>query len=281
MTTTVDLPGVFVSDPKVILDTLKLNETDYHGTHCAAIAVGSTIDQLKGDAGGPLGGMAPDADIVLANDDPSDAQGLFAGSKNIGYARTVSMYALRHYAEQQGKPLVLSISSNDHKGFHDGTSTNARIVGNYCKAGNIMALCASNEGNLNIFLERKINAGKTLSIWLEPNTTKTELLTYLKTSKEVKVDIGIIDCAQGNKLVYEGNLKLTSDPDKTGDDYKKLDISFEFSETAGMQYKGLTEAQKELAKKLSDYFMSLSLQIEIAQGIGIDEDGNPMTYTEL
>lgn len=281
VTTTLDLPGVFITDPKVILDPLKLKEVDTHGNHCSIIAAGSTISQLKGVSGDPLGGMAPDADILLANDDVTEDLGLISYAEKQGYNRAVAMYALKHYADQQGKTLVISNSSNDHRGFHDGTSTNARIVGNYCRAGNIMALCASNEGGMNQFLERKINAGKMLSIWLESDMPKVALDAFFLTSKEVKFDLSVIDCAQQNKVVYEANLKLTSDPNKKGDDYNNLAVTIDVDYTGTITYNGRTDAQVELAKKLTDYFDLLNLNMEIAQGTRIDEEGKPMTYTQL
>ena len=281
VSTTLDLPGEFITDSKVILDPTKLKETDDHGIHCAVIAAGSTVSQLKGVSGDPLGGMAPDADILLANGDVDEDLGLVAYAEKLGYYRTVSMYALKHYADKLGKPMVISLSANDHRGFHDGTSTNARIVGNYCKAGNVMALCASNEGGMNQFLERKINAGKDLSIWLEPDGSKVELTAFFPTSKEVKSDLSVIDCAQKNKVVYEANLKLTSDPNKKGDDYHNLTVTIDVDHTGTFVYNGRTDAQAELAKKLTEYFDLINLNMEVAQGTRIDEEGKSMTYTQL
>lgn len=285
VTTTLDLPGVFITDPKVILDTLKLKETGDHGVHCAGIAVGSTMENLKGVAGGALGGMAPEADILLANDEIPDEiykkLNLFGVEEKFGVHRSNSLYAFKHYAEQQGKPLVISISSNDHCGLHDGTSTNSRLYGNYCKAGNIMALCASNEGSDNIFLERKINAGKELSVWLLPENSKAELNAFFKTTKEIKVDISVIDRTNNHNGVYEAKLKLSSDPSKTGADYKDLGLSISLNDNLQTVYEGKTEAQAEVAKKLTDYFVKLDLNMNIAQGTGVDEEGKTYTYTWL
>jgi hypothetical protein len=44
-------------------------------------------------------------------------------------------------------------------------------------------------------------------------------------------------------------------------------------------YEGKTEAQAEVAKKLTDYFVKLDLYVNIAQGTGIDEEGNKL-YAE-
>ena len=75
-----------------------------------------------------------------------------------------SLQALKHFAAQQKKPLVISWSQNNHEGFHDGTSTMARFIGDYCKDGNLLALCASNEGDGRTYIERTLSKGKSLSI---------------------------------------------------------------------------------------------------------------------
>lgn len=285
VTTTIDLPGSFITDSKVILDTLKLKEGGYHGTHCAVIAAGSTLDNLKGVAGGSLGGMAPEADILLANDDAPFQEiqkvGMLGARGRTGYYRSVSLYALKHYAAQQGKPLVISISSNDHLGFHDGTSTNARMFGNYCKAGNLMALCASNEGAQRIFLEREINAGKTLSVWLMQNTQRAQFDAFLKTNKEIKANIRVIDLSKNNTEVYKSSIVLTSDPSKTGSDDKFLNFVITKDANGKVDCNGLTTKQKELAWMLSEYFDELSIEMTLAQGTVIGENDNSVPYTQL
>ena len=284
-TTTINLPGSFITDSKVILDTLKLKEGGYHGTHCAVIAAGSTLDNLKGVAGGALGGMAPEADILLANDDAPIEEirkvGFLGAREKSGYYRSVSLYAMKHYAAQQGKPLVLSISSNAHLGFHDGTSSNARMFGNYCKAGNIMALCASNEGAQRLFLERDINAGKTLSVWLMQSTNKAQFDAFFKTNKEIKANISVIDLSQNNKEVYKSSIVLSSDPTKTGADDKYLNFVISKNESGKIECDGQTQKQKELAWMLTDYFDELSLEMSLAQGTVIGESDNSVPYTQL
>ena len=285
VTTSVDLPGVLITDPTVILDTLKLKESGSHGTHCAAIAAGSTVEKLTGVSGGALGGMAPEADIVLANDalsaDEAQKLNFLSLVERSGYYDATSLYALKNYADQQGKPLVISMSCNDHRGFHDGTSTNARIIGNYCKAGNLLALCASNEGDVNNYVERKIDAGRTLSVWINPQFSKAAMDAFFVTGKEVKADISIVDCTNGNQVVYTANLPLTSDPSKKDDDYKILGVSLEPDVSGVVNCIGRTAAQVEVAKKLANYFEVLAMDMQVAQGTVINEGGNPVSYSQI
>lgn len=45
------------------------------------------------------------------------------------YNNLQALQAFSHFAQKQGKPLVVSWSINDHEGLHDGTSTMALFVG--------------------------------------------------------------------------------------------------------------------------------------------------------
>ncbi|MBQ4173857.1 MAG: S8 family serine peptidase, partial [Prevotella sp.] len=167
---TYTLPGSFITNPQVILDTLKVKDSGSHGTYCAAAAAGSFQSNVKGLFNGEVGGMAPDADILLCHQMPSLQDVINNPDKvtveMIGNNSINSLTAMSYYAAKQNKPLVVSWSQNRHTGFHDGTSTMARFIGNYCKKGNIVALCSSNEGGDLQYINRRINAGKTVGIWL-------------------------------------------------------------------------------------------------------------------
>ena len=59
------LTGSAYSKTEDILDTLKVKDTNgSHGTHCISIAAGS-ISDVKGLTKQPLGGIAPEADILI------------------------------------------------------------------------------------------------------------------------------------------------------------------------------------------------------------------------
>ena len=146
-TTQVSLPGAFITNPDIILDTLKLKDPyGSHGTHCASIAAGSIMTDTKGVAEGALGGMAPEAELLLTDPTPTNGQVSASGMTSFALMsinRMKALWLMQKYAKEQNKPLVVSWSQNNHDGFHNGTSSQARYVGHYCKAGNIMALCSS------------------------------------------------------------------------------------------------------------------------------------------
>ena len=85
------------------------------------------------------------------------------------------LQALMLFADKQNKPLVASWSENNHEGFHDGTGTMARYIGAFCnpasqvprstEKGHVMALCASNEGEDDIYIEKCISKGHSLKVW--------------------------------------------------------------------------------------------------------------------
>lgn len=278
---TYTLPGSFITNPQVILDTLKVK--DYygsHGTYCAAAAAGSFQSNVKGLFNGEVGGMAPDADILLSHQMPSMEEIRNVPDKvvvdKIGDNSIYALNAMSYYAAKQNKPLVVSWSQNRHNGFHDGTSTMARYIGNYCKKGTIVALCSSNEGGDLQYINRRINAGKTVGIWLTPNNNELVMDGFIKTNKEIKVDLAIIDYQL--KEVYRANLPLTSDPTKVDNDSKMFYVGL--NKETGQTF-GLSTYQNGIAQKLLDYFQLANIEFTVSSGNGIDERNQHYPYVQL
>ena len=211
-TTQVSVPGAFITNPDVILDTLKMKDIGgSHGTHCAGIAAGRFMTDTKGVAEGVLGGMAPDAELILSDPSPSDKQvrelrTTYGSLKDINSMK--SLWLMQKYAKEQNKPLIVSWSQNNHDGFHNGTSSQARYIGQYCKAGNIMALCSSNEGGDSMFIERKINQGKTLYINTDLVSKNAQAYGFIQTDKNIKLTLNVIDSKLNT--VYKCNLPLSA-----------------------------------------------------------------------
>ena len=285
VTTALTLTGSYFANPDIILDTLKVKDDDgSHATHCASIAAGRHMDyqgDFKGrDANsGKLGGMAPDAELILAQSGTSEEQQK-KYPQMVEYVRSYNamqaMYALKHFAAKQNKPLVISWSENDHEGLHDGTSTMARYIGNYCKAGNVMALCASNEGGYSMYLARTITQGKSLKVWCKNTISQGNVNFLFRTDKEVKADLAITD--KNGKVVYECKLPLTSSA--TEEHQKGFLITYQidndYNKTSKVQ--PAYYAKTDIAEKLSEYITNGTLAIEIQKGTGLDKNNKPFTY---
>ncbi|MBO5593097.1 MAG: S8 family serine peptidase [Prevotella sp.] len=192
----VDLPSAIITDPKVILDTTRVkDDTRNHGTHCAAIAAGRQIENVTGLTGNLLGGMAPEAELILCtNQLGKEWQKKFEDEPDANVLLdSYYLYYMSHYAEKQGKPLVMSYSMNSHNGPHNGTSPGSMMIGDWCKQGNVMMLCAGNEGGDNIYVNETIASGDSINFAMEPLQGKLAGYYYLKTNEPVKVRVGIYD----------------------------------------------------------------------------------------
>ena len=197
------LSGAIITDPKVLLDTTQVKDLNgSHGTHCAAIAAGSKMDDIKGLTGNPLGGMAPEADLILCVDQyvKEDGKADDNPDPSIVYEDCYLKF-MKHYAEKENKPLVVSWSVNSHNGFHNGTSTMAQMIGSWCKEGNAMMLCSSNEGGDSMYVHRTIPAGESANFAINVYPGKLNGYYFLKTTKPVKVSVGIYDI-ENKKEVY-------------------------------------------------------------------------------
>ena len=271
--TTTKLPGSFLTKSDVILDPVKVKDTDgSHGTHCASIAAGRIMDyegtfKGRGNADdGKLGGMAPDAEILMAahevTDDEKEAYPGVTGALNYLY----SLSALRNYADKEGKPLVITWSENDHEGLHDGTSTMARYIGNYCKQpGNIMALCASNEGGDDMYISQKISKGGSLKVRLDgylgsDNVISPSADLFVKTDKAINVKLVIVD--KDYNTIYECPVEMsTANPKEY---YIQATLDFTNPDD-------LTKIEKEnlpedVAKELAKYIMG-KLSVQVTNGV--------------
>ena len=289
VSTTVTLTGSFFTNPDVILDTLKVKDsTDYHGTHCASIAAGSVVEykgdfKAKDDKSGKLGGMAPEAELFLSKAAVTDEQKKqYPAMKDYlsTYNQLECLYAMKHFADKQGKPLVISWSENGHGGFHDGTSTMARYIGNYCKNGNVMALCASNEGDGYMYISRNIAKGKSLNVICEQTAPDHTSSLFIRTDKEIKVDLAIVD--RNRTVVKQWTLALTSKGTKAyetsfvgGRQYSVKDGEWQYICPDNLVY------YDAICKQFAGYVNSGEFEIDVEAGNGLDKNNQSFPYVAI
>lgn len=113
-----------------------------HGTHTSTTAGGSsvivngnTVTVTDDHANATYGGMAPEADLVI-----SALSSLYTTSI------ATSIQNICNYADQVGKPCVISLSLGSQVGAHDGTGSVAQIVNQYAGNNHIIVYAASNDG---------------------------------------------------------------------------------------------------------------------------------------
>ena len=128
-----------------ITSTLTDDKTEDHGTHTASTAggssvkvSGSTVTVTDDHADATYGGMAPGADLYLAGINGLSSTYLANAVKN-----------MCTYADQQGKPLVVSNSWGSQMGPHDGTGDEADVYNALfgdSHPGRVALFASSNDG---------------------------------------------------------------------------------------------------------------------------------------
>jgi hypothetical protein len=129
-----------------ITSSLTDDNTEDHGTHTSSIAGGSsvtvndsTVSVTDDHASAAYGGMAPGADLFLAGvNGLSDTY------------MTNALNAMITYADNQGKPLVVSNSWGSHLGPHDGTGEWADLVAQHfgdSHPNRVILFAASNDAD--------------------------------------------------------------------------------------------------------------------------------------
>lgn len=274
------LMGSVLTKADDILDTLKVREDgDTHGTHCITIAAGSTISDVKGVAGQPIGGMAPEADILIGTLREDDEFREFCSDSGFD-ASAIEFYQSLLYmkteADKANKPLVASISYNSMDGWHDGTSNMAKIMKYCAKDMNIpIMLCTANSGAeyATTYLNMKTKATDTLNVYAGNGGY---VWGGMKTTKNVKFIVSIVSGKDGH-VYYKTPITYNSDPEvgKYGQG-----IWFNVGENADNSH--LDTLDKEVADRMNEYFEKGStVQFWCYQNSALDKDDKEYTYTEL
>ena len=275
------LYGSALYKPEDILDTLKVKvDGESHGTHCITIAAGSTIDDVKGLAGQPIGGMAPEADILITTDDRLDQNFWnYIDENDLSpdpFLLSQSLAFLKHEADKAKKPLVISLSINSIAGWHDGTSDVARILKYYAKDMNIpFVISTGNSGIQNTmpYLNMKTMAYDTLSVHLRNGGL---LWGGMKTKKNVRFGISIVSGIDGH-VYYQTPFAYNSYPnvDEHGDG-----ITFNIGQNADNS--NLDSFDKEVADSLMKYIQGEgSIDMWCVQDMAFDQNGEEYLYTCL
>lgn len=274
------LKNGYTSDPEVILDTTIVKDTNgSHGIHCASIAAGTHISDVKGLNKMPLGGMAPDADLILCNYEADEETNEKYADEGI-YDPSMVLIAqnledLIKYKLKNNQPMVTSVSLNSHDGWHDGTSAMARIFEEYCEHGNVTTMATGNEGGDNLYFKKKINANDSLRLVFQKGKENEKYATsYSKSTKKLKMEVGIFDVTN-NKELYRLPYKFESD--SKDENYKGIDIEFPLSKKDLNDFFP-TEEDKKVYNQIISYFESGRMVAYLNEGIAIDDKDNTYNF---
>ena len=127
----VEMMGYHYTTPSQIGNLTCDDSGESHGTHTTGCAAGSHV--------GNYAGMAPEADLILCGCGSSLTENaIISSAKYIGW-----------YAQQLGKPCVISISLGSDIGPHDGMSMTSRAYTEVANTyGAVILLAAGNEADI-------------------------------------------------------------------------------------------------------------------------------------
>ena len=174
-----ELAGVVTTDAEAIIAMQTDDASNSHGTHCAATAAGTHWNGL--------GGMAPEADIVLCPFSKTDG---VAHVDNRAYNIMQSIQYVRDYAKRQGKPFVISMSLNQQDGPHDGTSFMSSMLDQMIAKGSNIVLASSNEGGFDCYVNHQYAANDTLHTIVNG---KVQAYAYTRQPGEISLQIGLFN----------------------------------------------------------------------------------------
>ena len=126
-------------------------DTDSHGTHVAGIAAGNGQATGNGQIGYRMIGMAPSADLLVANAN--------------GNAQVLDAIAwMKAKAAALGRPLVINMSFGSYFGARDGTSNYEQGMSNLSGPGVILVAAAGNEATAPIRAFGTIAQGGSVTV---------------------------------------------------------------------------------------------------------------------
>lgn len=148
-----------------------------HGTHTSSTAGGSSVivngsnvTVTDDHANATYGGMAPEADLVIAGLSSLYTTSIATAIQNIC-----------NFADQQGQPCVISLSLGSQSGPHDGTGSVANVVNQYAGNNHIIVYAASNDAmRADYFVQHGTSTGGGCYASATSTSSKTMLVNLQK-----------------------------------------------------------------------------------------------------
>ena len=211
--------------------------TGGHGTHVGGIAAGNGQQTGNGQAPYRFVGMAPKADILVANS-------LGGGAGGDGNAIVDAIAWMKTKAAALGKPLVINLSMGSYFGARDGTSNYEQALSNAGAAGVVIAAAAGNEGSDKLVASGQISAGQTKSVtfnWANTVTQDQRIEMWYPGVNQYAIKLtGPNGCAMPEFVTAEtdrtytlscGTIGVTSTAPQANNDDRQILVSFTISPT--------------------------------------------------
>lgn len=268
------LPGSHYRTPEQIAALTCDGTSSTHGTHTASTAAGTIIDGL--------GGMAPEADIVLCGlaDRLSDA--------NI----MNSIYYIASVAEELGEPYVVSISIGSNDGPHNGLSPFNRYVDAVSDEGGHIVISTGNDGYYKMHLTHTFAADgeQVATIINTTNLSQTGFTAWTPLGNTLSGRLELVDTTTGEVLystvmVSDGDVVLSASDSGTYAEYYDSEFARFFTPSTVAEVYGADDAASGshtvqavlLGALLDDYAANCRLALRLQGMEGERVDAWPLT----
>ena len=165
-----------------------------HGSHVAGIAAGNGRGTGNGQAAGRFVGMAPEADLLVANS--IDTAIVVDGDPVLD-----AIAWMTRVAKQLNKPLVINLSLGSYFGSRDGTGGTESAIDNVSGPGVIIVAAAGNEGNAPIRTEiPPLTQGQTVGVTfsIPSGRTAEQLEFWSNGDNQYAIQVG---CPNGMQTI--------------------------------------------------------------------------------
>lgn len=122
-----------------------------HGTHVASCAAGSIVDATYALGSRKIGGMAPEADLVLCGVSSLTTQHI-----------TMSVEEITKTAKELNEPCVINFSFGTVGGWHDGNNSTNKLINEYAGEGVIFCMSTANDAYCKWTVDKTIPANEYL-----------------------------------------------------------------------------------------------------------------------
>lgn len=239
------------------------NDEESHGTHTSSTAGGSnftatayvytTSSSYQKVNNATFGGMAPGVDLVLC--------GLCEELTDANIAACIQ--GISNYADEVGKPCIISISLGTHDGPHDGTGYMANVCQQYTGEGKIIVYAASNDGDMQYYHYKE-------------NATKANPAMTLLASETRSGNYGNYDYGQSVHYARTPNVQLAGRfyvIDTTKDSIVWVSQEITSSKTFSVNTTG------EYGGQLKKYFTNLDSSTRLSAYLAKDQSCNKYRFT--